>query len=140
MTRVNAGIKPEELCNSMLFAEYREIKRIPNKVKAGKYNPKSKIPEFFKLGTGHEFFFKDKLKYLSNRNGLLYRECIKRGMNVTDYSDCYKDLPDYLFNDWVGTKTARELLKQRINSRLEKTKDSIKFYNVVVTYQKALIK
>lgn len=29
MTRINASIKPIELSNSMLFAEYREIKRIP---------------------------------------------------------------------------------------------------------------
>jgi hypothetical protein len=32
MTRINASIRPAELSNSMLFAEYREAKRIPNKV------------------------------------------------------------------------------------------------------------
>ena len=58
MTRINASIKPHELCNSMLFAEYREIKRIPNKLKNGKYNFKSVAPLQFTLNTGHELFFR----------------------------------------------------------------------------------
>ena len=36
MTRINASIRPAELSNAMLFAEYKEIKRIPNTVKSGK--------------------------------------------------------------------------------------------------------
>ena len=35
MTRINV-VRPEELCDEHLFAEFREMTRIPNKLKAGK--------------------------------------------------------------------------------------------------------
>ena len=38
MTRINASIRPAELSNAMLFAEYRGIKRVGNKVKNNKYD------------------------------------------------------------------------------------------------------
>lgn len=140
MTRVNASVRVSELSNSMLFAEYREIKRIPNKVKANKYSSKSVAPTTFTLNTGHELFFKDKLQYLANRSSALYKECLKRGINAQDYSDCYKDLPQHLFNDWAETKESRELLKERINKRLTESKQIIRFYDKVVTLEEALIK
>lgn len=140
MTRVNASVRVSELSNSMLFAEYREIKRIPNKVKANKYSSKSIAPTTFTLNTGHELFFKDKLQYLANRSDALYKECLKRGINAQDYSDCYKDLPKHLFNDWRETKESRELLKERINKRLIESKQIIRFYDRIVTLEEALIK
>jgi deoxyribonuclease (pyrimidine dimer) len=140
MTRINAAIKPAELSKSMLFAEYREIKRIPNKVKSNKYNFNNSIPKIFTLNTGHETFFRDKLKYLSNRSNELYKECLKREINVQDYSECYHNLPPHLFNDWVETDNARELLKERINTRLTNSKQIIRFYNKIVTLSEALIK
>jgi hypothetical protein len=54
MTRINASIQPFELSNSMLFAEYREIKRIPNTIKTGKAVIKD-IPKQFKLEKMHVF-------------------------------------------------------------------------------------
>lgn len=140
MTRVNANVRVSELSNSMLFAEYREIKRIPNKVKANKYSSKSVAPTTFTLNTGHELFFKDKLQYLANRSDALYKECLKRGINAQDYSDCYKDLPKHLFNDWCETGESRELLKERINKRLTESKQIIRFYDKIVTLEEALIK
>lgn len=140
MTRVNASVRASELSNSMLFAEYREIKRIPNKVRANKYSSKSVIPSKFTLNTGHELFFKDKLFYLSKRSDELYKECLKRGINAQDYSDSYKDLPPHLFNDWRETKEARELLKERINLRLTESKSIIRFYDRIVTLDEILIK
>lgn len=140
MTRINASIQPAELSNSMLFAEYREIKRIPNKVKNNKYNFNNPIPKEFTLNTGHETFFRDKLKYLSQRSKLLYEECLKRSINVQDYSDCYRDLPEHLFNDWEETSNSRKLLKERINDRLLNSKIPIKFYDRVVSIEEALIK
>lgn len=140
MTRVNAGIRASELSNSMLFAEYREIKRIGNKVKQNKYSSKSVAPIEFTLNTGHELFFKDKIKYLARRNTELYKECLKRGIKCQDYSDCYVGIPNHLFNDWDETSKARELLKERINLRLTNTKQVIRFYDKVVTLEEALIK
>lgn len=140
MTRVNAGIRVSELSNSMLFAEYREIKRIPNKVKGNKYSSKSVAPKEFTLNTGHELFFKDKLLYLKNRSDALYQECLKRGINAQDYSKAYHDLPKHLFNNWIETKESRELLKERINIRLMLGKSTIKFYDKVLSIEEALIK
>ena len=66
MTRINSGVDPKELSDKHLIAEHREIKRIPNKVKSGKYDITDQ-PKFFKMGTGHVKFFYDKLKYLYDR-------------------------------------------------------------------------
>ena len=140
MTRINASIRPIELSNAMLFVEYREIKRLPNKVKNNKYNFNNPTPATFSLNRGHENFFRDKILYLSKRSDELYKECLKRGINVEDYSESYKDIPPHLFNDWQETEEARELLKERINQRLLESKKPIRFYNRVVTLEEALIK
>lgn len=139
MTRINASIRPAELNNAMLFAEYREIKRIPNMIKSGKAVIKD-IPKTFKLQNQHVRFFYNKILYLSKRSDELYKECLKRGINVEDYSESYKNIPPHLFNDWQETKEARELLKERINQRLLESKKPIKFYNRIVTLEEALIK
>jgi len=139
MTRINASIKPAELSNSMLFAEYREIKRIPNTIKNGKAVIKD-IPKEFKLSTNHVKFFYDKILYLKNRSDALCKECLKRGINAEDYSDCYKDIPSHLFNDWWETTKSRELLKERINLRLTESKQIHRYYDKIVSLEEILIK
>lgn len=139
MTRINASIKVEELSNSMLFAEYREIKRIANAVKSGRAVVKN-IPKTFKLQNQHVTFFYDKILYLSKRSEELYKECLRRGIKAEDYSDSYKDIPPHLFNDWEETPQARELLKERINQRLRESKQPIRFYDKIVPLEEALIK
>ena len=140
MTRINASIRPIELSNSMLFAEYREIKRVANKVKNNKYDFSKPIPKTFCLNLGHESFFRNKILYLSKRSEELYKECLKRGIKAEDYSESYKNIPPHLFNDWQETSEARELLKERINLRLTESKQVIRFYDRVVTLEEALIK
>lgn len=140
MTRINASIRPAELSNSMLFAEYREIKRVANKVKNNKYDFSKPIPTEFCLNRGHESYFRDKILYLSKRSDELYKECLKRGIKAEDYSESYKDIPPHLFNDWRETKEARELLKERINLRLTESKQIIRFYDRIVSLEEALIK
>lgn len=122
----------------MLFAEYREIKRVPNKLKNGLYSLKSVAPIKFTLNTGHELFFKDKILYLKKRSDALYEELLKRGYNIEDYSSCYKDIPKEFFNDWEETQEARILLKERINSRLSESKQVIRYYNKVISLNEAL--
>ena len=138
MTRINASIRPHELCNSMLFAEYREIKRVPSKLKNGKYSLKSIAPIKFTLNTGHELFFKDKILYLKKRSDALYQVLLKRGYNVEDYSQCYKDIPKEFYNDWQETQESRMLLKERINLRLAESKQVIRYYNNVISLNEAL--
>lgn len=140
MTRINASIKPKELTNSMLFAEYREIKRIPNKLKSGKYSSKSKIPEKFTLNTGHELYFKNKILYLKKRSDALYEELKRRKYNVEDYSSCYENIPKEYYNDWQETVESRRLLKERINERLINSKVPLRYYDKIVPLEQVLIK
>lgn len=139
MTRINASIKPIELTNAHLLAEIRELPRILNTVKSGKAKIENKT-DTFKLGSNHTTFFYGRLKYLVNRHKNLVNEAKVRGFNIMDYSESYKNIPPHLFNDWRETKEARELLKERINLRLTESKQTIRFYDRVVTLEEALIK
>jgi len=114
MTRINVGIPPAELNGRHLIAEHREIKRIPNLVNRGRYSLDNQ-PKLFKLGTGHVKFFYDKL----------YNECKKRGFNVQNYSSAWKGSPKHLMNDYTPTERDREIIKQRIEEKLNKTYEGI---------------
>lgn len=116
MTRINVGINPSELPGKMLIAEHREIKRIPNCIKSGRYSMDG-IPSRFTLGTGHVKFFYNKIKYLKNRYDRIYDECIRRGYNVTNFSSCFDDIPLRLYNDYIETSTDRELLIERLSTK-----------------------
>jgi|AntRauTorckE6833_2_1112554.scaffolds.fasta_scaffold02632_1 hypothetical protein len=117
MTRINTGIHPSELTRQHLLAEHRELVRIPNCVKKGRYNLKG-TPEQFTLGTGHVKFFYTRLKYLHKRYESIKVECIKRGYNITNYSNCFENLPVELYNDYQETERDRKLLQERIAERL----------------------
>lgn len=121
MTRINAGISVEELHDKHLMAEHREIKRIPNCIKKGRYSMKDQ-PSEFTLGTGHVKFFYDKLLYLKNRYDKLYKECKKRGFNVTYYGCAWEDIPDKFMGDYTPTREAVEMLRKRIKERLSEMK------------------
>jgi hypothetical protein len=118
MTRINVGIKPVELTNKHLLAEHREIKRIPNCIKKGRFNLNG-MPDKFTLGTGHVKFFYNKLKYLHNRYNSLLIECKNRGFNITDYSDAFTDLPVELYKDYKPTLDDRKIILKRIEERLK---------------------
>lgn len=119
MTRINVGIEPAELTDKHLIAEHREIKRIPNCIKKGRYNMKGQ-PDKFTLNTGHVKFFYDKLGYLSKRYNALHSECLKRGFKVTNYSSCFEGLPLCMMKDYKPTFDDRNLLLIRIKERNEK--------------------
>lgn len=124
MTRINCGIPPAELTREHLIAEHREIKRVPNKIKKrleeGKEINFDGQPEKFKLGTGHEKFFYDKLLYLKKRYERIYEECIRRGYNMTYFGESWDDIPDKYMNDYEPTDEDRRIVRERIKERLEK--------------------
>lgn len=113
MTRINVAIKAAELPDKLLLAELREIKRIPNVIRQGKYNL-SGIPDQFTLGTGHVKFFYNKLEYLLKRYLALRREALERGFNVSDWSDAWNGVPPELMNDYNETLRDRSILIERI--------------------------
>lgn len=133
MTRISSSIKAVELCDKHLIKERIEILRIPNAIKSGKAKVDlNKINTKFTLGTGHVTFFYNKNLYLLNRYIELTNECLKRGFNVTDYSDAFNDLPINLFNDWDDNQPyVRKMLKERVNERLINMKN-IKYYSVPI--------
>ena len=119
MTRINVGVDPSELNDKMLNAEHREIKRIPNCIRKGRYSM-TEQPDVFTLGKGHVKFFYDKLLYLRKRYQKIYAECIKRGFNMTDFSASFDDLPIELCNDYTERIEDRQLILDRIKIRLKK--------------------
>ena len=121
MTRINAGVPVAELTGPHLLAEHREIKRVPNVIKKGKYSMAGQ-PTEFKMGTGHVKFFYDKLLYLEKRYRALYDECIKRGYNVTNYLEAWQDVPPELYNDYTPTPEGIALIRERIALRLSTKK------------------
>lgn len=124
MTRINAFIPVEDLSNKHLIAEHREIKRIPNHV--AKHFSKislSRIPKQFTLNTGHVTFFFDKGLYTYERYEQLYKECKRRGFNVTYFGhawDIYKKIPNIWYKDISVTPQEKvriqTLIKDRIRS------------------------
>lgn len=141
MTRISASIKAVELCDKHLIKERIEILRIPNAIKSGKAKVDlNKIKPKFTLGIGHVTFFYNKNLYLLKRYNELTNECLKRGFNITDYSDAFNDLPSKLFNDWDDNEPyVRELLKERVNERLLTMKD-VKYYSEPIEIKDILIK
>ena len=116
MTRINVGIKPKELPSKLLIAELREIIRIPNQVRKGKFVIKNQ-PEHFKLGSGHVKFFYNKLGYLHDRYIALRKEALERNHNVQDFSNSWDEVPKEMLGDYVETKRDRDLLIERIKDR-----------------------
>ena len=137
MTRINSGIKPIQLCDSHLFAEYRELKRIPNTITSGKAVIKD-IPKQFTLGKGHVKWYYPRLKYLHKRSDALYQELLKRGFNVEDYSSCFQSLPPELYNDWDDIE-AKTILVERISERLTGMKN-LKYNREPITVEEAINK
>lgn len=116
MTRINSGIHPFELPDKLLLAELREIKRVPNVVRSGRYNMANQ-PLTFTLGQGHVKFFYDKLLFLKKRYLSLYNEAISRGFNVQDFSSAFDNCPLELMNDYIPKGRDRTLITERIESK-----------------------
>jgi len=123
MTRINVGIDPATLCDQMLLAEHREIKRIPNAVKSGRAVMHG-IPANLTLGKGHVRFFYNKLGYLLERYKLIYKECLRRGFCVTPY---FKSWDSLCLGGWKESSEDTKLLQTRINYKLEHMKTNPRF-------------
>lgn len=117
MTRINTGFDPKKLTRQHLIAEHREIKRIPNMVASGKANLDN-IPDTFRLGDGHVKFFYNKLGYLLKRYKLLYQECVSRGYNVQNYESAWDNVPADLMGDYCPNEYDKNLIVERIKSKL----------------------
>lgn len=122
MTRINT-LAPSLLTDEWMLAEYRELPRIINKMKAGKQVQISKIPKAYILGTGHETFFYNKLLYLQKRHKQIVKECLKRGKNIafTQEIDLTGIDPIYC-QDWQPNNDDHLLNIQRLCDRFDDRK------------------
>ena len=127
MTRINV-VEPSELTNKHLMGELHEITRVYGLVrkaqerKINKYNFKDKIkqPNAYTLGTGHVYFFYDKLKFITERYYALNQEAFKRNFNVNPIGkeSLVAGIQDWWFGDYQPTQEAIEINRQRIQERL----------------------
>jgi deoxyribonuclease (pyrimidine dimer) len=126
MTRINL-VPPSELTDQHLFAEFREIKRVPKVLLKslqayGLVGVCDRIPKHFTLGTGHVTFFYNKGVYLANRYQALREELHRRGVNFDitarlDPDNIYGIHPR-LQEDYVPTPEALTIIRERIATKI----------------------
>ena len=135
MTRINAHIKPKDLLDQHLLAEYREIVRIPNVVMSNLSNAYDKVklaPKTFKLSTGHVIYFYDKIKFLHQRYLALKQELDYRGIENNMSDEMFYNIPSDLYNDIAECDIANDLVVNRIIERATSMK-SLKYYKQEIT-------
>ncbi len=117
MTRINV-VPVTELCDQHLFAEFRELSRIPNTLVSGKLSPDN-TPLEYTLGKGHVKWAANHLTWLYKRYMMLFDECRERGYSVTWKwnSQASEMFPD-LWNDYTPTQEALNLNRGRIQERM----------------------
>jgi len=124
MTRINL-VEPIELSNQHLIAEYREIfmvgPALQRSMKSKSWNKtKNNIPKEFTLNSGHVKFFYNKGKYLNKRYKLIVKEMKRRGMNPDSNRKFKKEqFPLKFYNDWSPTLKDLEIIRKRINEKIE---------------------
>ncbi len=130
MTRINADLAPALLTDQHLFAEYREMRRIPKallKSLAAQSASalRAQIPENFRLGSGHVKFFYDKGRFLVERHALLRSELLERGYRLNDDGvfdnlGVYGRHPDFFgAPSTIFSREERSLVIARILERIE---------------------
>ncbi len=124
MTRINL-IRPKELSDQHLVAEYREIfmvgSSLQRSMKSLKWNnTKESLPKEFTLNTGHVKFFYNKGKYLYKRYNLIIKEMKSRGFNPDQNRIFPKDIfiMNNLFNDWEPNQSDIKIIRKRINKKI----------------------
>jgi deoxyribonuclease (pyrimidine dimer) len=100
MVRINL-IKPKQLADQHLIAEYNEILMLLGYVR--KYPSMDSIPEKYCLGKGHIKFFKNKLIYLKKRHEEIKKEMKKRGF-ATNKTITLEEFNKELKKDWKARK------------------------------------
>lgn len=126
MTRINL-VEPRELSNQHLMAEYREIFMVGSSLQRSLKSPNfnvNKISKEFTLNKGHVMFFYDKGKYLHNRYRLLRKELLRRGFKI-DVNRTFKveQWKEELYNDWKPSDKDLEIIRQRIQEKIDMKPD-----------------
>ena len=135
MTRINSAISPKSLTDQHLLAELRELPRIFTAV-LNRVNTNKKfndIPSKFTLGSGHVKFFYNKCKFLDERHKSLRQEYFERYNK--EYNFDYlriSGIPDYLYGDHIPTPEEKNLLVDRISTRISNSNQIPRYYGKIV--------
>jgi len=146
MTRINSAILPRNLTDQHLIAELRELPRIFTAVNKRLDNDLEfdDIPKNFCLGIGHTKFFYDKLAFLSERHARLRFEYNfrfkKKWQFKPDYSMLHKWTSNCLFNDYPPTAEEKDLLIERISTRINSSNQIPRYYRKQITKEEAINK
>jgi len=123
MTRINI-IKPSELFDQHLIAEYREIFMIAGSLRrtlASKVGYKeSKVSKSYTLNKGHVYFFYNKGLYLHKRYDAIIAEMHSRGFK-TDSERRFPSkifIENGLYNDWLPQENDFKLIRKRIEKKI----------------------
>lgn len=144
MTRINSAIDPKNLTDQHLIAELRELPRIFTAVNKRIEKGKSfdDIPEKFTLGAGHTKFFYDKLYFLIIRFSELRVEYNLRYDKSWQFIkvgiDSVTKHPQYLFYDYIPTSEERQLLIERISTRITESNQTPRYYGEKITKEQAI--
>lgn len=144
MTRINSAIHHKNLTDQHLIAELRELPRIFTAVNNRLYKDSSfdDIPEIFCLGTGHTKFFYDKLRFLSDRHCFLsfeyYCRFKKNWQFKPDQSMLHRWVFKDLFNDYNPTEQEKQLLIERISTRINESNQIPRYYGEKITKEQAI--
>lgn len=126
MTRINAGIPPENLTDQHLMAEFREITRIASTSTWG-------APSSMCLGKGHMKFFAQYQGYCAKRREELYDELTERGFDVNYYTVNWKNV-----EMWVPSSDDRAILTHRIKEKILSSKCQFRYYGKPVSKHHAI--
>ena len=140
MTRINSAINPKNLTDQHLIAELRELPRIFTVVNKRIEQGKSfdDIPKEFTLGTGHVKFFYDKCGFLAERHILLRCEYQMRFNKEYNFDPNKICIPNKLFKGYKPTTKEKEVLIDRISTRLWESKQFPRYYGQKISRKEAI--
>jgi deoxyribonuclease (pyrimidine dimer) len=127
MTRINV-VPVQELTQQHLLGEWKEICRVFTLVRKlkdrgiNKYNFHKKIkqPDDYTLGTGHVYFYYNRLGYVLKRIDQLHTEMLSRGYspNRISENELIEGIDSFYLNDYNPTPEALRVNRERIALRL----------------------
>lgn len=136
MTRINL-IDPTLLTDQHLFAEYREITRIPKLVENALQTKSpndilQKIPDSYRLSTGHVLFFYNKLGFIEQRYFALRDEVLKRQFNITlkdSIIDYRQHIPTIFYQSFQPNQQDLNISIQRIIDKINEKPDFYRLHS-----------
>ena len=123
MTRINLQ-HPTVLSNKHLVAEWNEAPRCITRAEERyrKHGHPGVIPSYYRLGTGHESFFYNKLSFILDRLDSIFKEMQARGMSPQEallqkHHDRVAALPSEFHKSFTPTDDEKLLSLARLYRR-----------------------